>query len=561
MRVIISFCLLITLVAPAPVAAQDRAAGPARVLIIPFDINAQQQFDFLREGTYDMLSTRMAIEGKTVLVDRRELEEQLATGTEQTEQIDEAQALRIASELQATYLLVGSLTLFGDTVSTDARFIDVGKQKSLVVFSQTGSKHGDIIDHLDLFSDRVKQQVFGMQPTTVQRVKPAVKPPDTVAQSPQPQSAPTATKGATAGGIAIIMEEPDRQPVATNRSKRFKERIVGITAADIDGKPGQEIVFVSKNKGSVYQIVGSSFRKIGGFKGKSGQAFIAVDAADINGNGQAEIFVTSLYGMDNNQILRSFVLEWNGSRFDTLVEKSNWYYRVIDQPDRGNILVGQERGRSSIFKAGIFELIWSNGRYTPAQELALPSGMNIFGFAYGDALNDGRKMLLAFNRRNRIQIFDDLGKKVYSGKNPLGGSPAYILHPSSNQSGSNDNTAVRARSRTYLRQRLFVTDLDGDGINEVVTVANEELAGNYLERLKIYNKGRLHFLVWGGAELQSRLKTHEFDGYISDFAIADLDGDGQDEIAFAVVIKTGTTVGTTPKSVIYTLDLNSPQSG
>ena len=71
---------------------------------------------------------------------------------------------------RATYLLYGSLTLFGETVSTDARFVDVTQQKALVVFSQTGSKHGDIIEHIDLFSDQVKQEVFGLQVTTVQRV-------------------------------------------------------------------------------------------------------------------------------------------------------------------------------------------------------------------------------------------------------------------------------------------------------------------------------------------------------------------------------------------------------
>lgn len=553
MRLIISFCLLVTLIAPVPSAAQDRAAEPARVLIIPFDVNAQQKFDFLREGTYDMLSTRMAIEGKTVLVDRMKIEEQLASVSGP---MDEAQALRIAAELQATYLLYGSLTLFGDTVSTDARFIDVGQQKSLVVFSQTGSDHGDIIDHLDLFSDQVKQEVFGLQPTTVQRAKPA--PSATVTVKPAEQGSSSTAKGAASGAVAIVVEEAERPPVATNRSKRFKERIVGVATADIDGKPGQEIVFVSENKGSVYQVVGGAFRRIGDFKGSSGQEFIAVDAADINGNGRAEIFVTALFGMDNNQTLRSFVVEFNGSGFDTLVEKSSWYYRVIDKPDRGKVLVGQERGSKGIFKAGVFELAWSGGTYTPGPQLALPSGMNIFGFAYGDALNDGRKMLVAFNRRNRIQIFDDIGKNVYTGENPYGGSPAYILHPVANQSGS-DSTTTRVGSRTYLQQRLFVTDLDGDGIKEVVTAVNQELAGNYLERLKIYDKGRLAFLVWNGAELQNRLQTHQFDGYISDFAVADLDGDGRDEIAFAVVIKTGTTIGTTAKSVIYTLDLNSPQ--
>jgi len=44
-------------------------------------------------------------------------------------------------------------------------------------------------------------------------------------------------------------------------------------------------------------------------------------------------------------------------------------------------------------------------------------------------------------------------------------------------------------------------------------------------------------------------------GYIRDFAIGDFDNDGEDEIVAAVISKSGSIIGTHPKSSVISYDL------
>ncbi len=525
------------------------ATAPARVVIIPFDINAQEQYSFLKEGIYDMLSTRMAIAGKTILVDRESVE-QAMQNIQQPLNADKA--VLLAEKLQADYVLYGSLTLFGNSISTDARFIDVHQKKPLITFNQTSQKHGDAIEHVDLLTDQIKGEVFGLKTYTVKHAKPTKttadtgKHPDSMMNTPESKSTET--------NVGLVRIQTERPPVTANRSKRFKKRITGLTAGDVDGNGQNEVVFIAKRTAFVYQITEGVFRKIGEIQGEKASEFIGIDAADINENGKAEVFVTSLRG--DGERLNSFVAEWNGGRFERISDDPNWYYRVINMPGRGKVLLGQQRAAGNIFKPGVFEMMWSNGAYEPAQQVALPRRMTVFGFTYGDALNNGRTALVAYNKKDQINISDEFGKEVWSSENVFGGNPAYLKHISRNAE-TNKSGEVRVKSRTYLPLRIHVADVDGNGIYEVITVKNKEAAGRYLERLRIFNKGRIQCLAWDGTGLYTRWKTHRFKGYISDYILADIDGDGLDEIVFSVVLKTGTTIGTTPKSVVYTLDMNS----
>jgi TolB-like protein len=550
LKTTISYALLLAMLAAAAVLPPARAAEPARVLIIPFDINAQPQFGFLREGIYDMLSTRLAIEGKTVLVDRKQVDQRLEAVSGS---MDGERAVRIAEEFQADYVLFGSLTLFGETVSTDARFVDVGKGKTVVVFSRTGERHGDVIAHVDQLSAEIKEQAFGLKSPTA--AAPPSAPAAPVAPAP-PKAAPAPPPTAGTGPITL---ETERPPIPSSRSRRYNERIDGIAAGDIDGDGRSDIVFVSRQATFAYRIVEGSYRKIGEFDAPSGSDIIGVDAADINQNGRAEIFVTAL--RREAQRLDSFVVEWNGSEFAKISEDPNWYYRIIEMPDRGPVLLGQQRGTTRLFAPGVNELTWADGSYRPALPLALPNKVNIYGFTYGDVLNDGRRLLAAYDDRNHIRIFDEAGHLLWTSADPYGGSPLYLEHISGPNPGGNPNLNPGVKNRTYLPQRLFIADLNGDGRNEVITAVNKALAGGALQRLKTYSEGRIQVLASQGEGLYPQLKTAQLEGYVSDVALADSDGDGRPEIFFSVVIKTGSMIGTTPKSVIYLLDLNALQGG
>lgn len=176
------------------------------------------------------------------------------------------------------------------------------------------------------------------------------------------------------------------------KSRKFKTQIRGIAVGDVDGEGRNEIVFISGKRVFIYRYSGGSFEKVTEIKGKSFYNFTSVDIADIDRNGNSEIFVTNL--PRNSNRLSSFVLEWNGTKFEKIADKANWYYRVLNVQKKGKILLGQKQGVEDIFRTGIYELKWSNGRYEPAERQILPKHMNVYGFAYGNVLNNEQQMIV-----------------------------------------------------------------------------------------------------------------------------------------------------------------------
>ena len=95
------------------------AADVKRVALLPFKINAEKDLSFLRDGIFDMLSTRLAKEGRVEVIGRAQVDAAMqsaaASGT-----VNEAAARTIGSRLNADFVLFGSLTVLGENVSIDA---------------------------------------------------------------------------------------------------------------------------------------------------------------------------------------------------------------------------------------------------------------------------------------------------------------------------------------------------------------------------------------------------------------------------------------------------------
>ncbi|MBW2100789.1 MAG: hypothetical protein JRG68_08580, partial [Deltaproteobacteria bacterium] len=245
--------------------------------------------------------------------------------------------------------------------------------------------------------------------------------------------------------------------------------------------------------------------------------------------------------------LKSFVLEWDGSGFTKISKDLNWFFRVLNTPDRGDILLGQKGGRDrNLFFGNVFEMKWESGIYAPAERQILPKGINIYGFAYGDVLNNGREMIVAFTKKDRIRILARNGEEEWTGTDPYGGSSTYLEYPS--------ETDKKKMEHYYLKQRLYVTDLDKDGKNDVIAVKNEEIAGRLFQRFRRYKSGHIELLTWDNIGLQTKWKTSKISGYISDYTIGDHDNDGQDELVFSVVAK-GAGITGKGKSFIVSQEL------
>ena len=512
------------------------AADPVQVLILPFTINSDKDLSFLRKGIADMLSSRLALKDQIVVIDQTDP----TLGQEQIpEEINADTALPLGERTRSNYVLFGSLTVFGNTISTDARFFDVRQKQPVLTFSELGNTQGEVISHINLLAGRIKEEVFGQKTIESQpapRQNTAKKESEDYSRK-HPEK--MLQKGV--GEATIISEdvsEADESAAVLWKTQKFKVEIKGMALGDVDGDTNNEIVFISKNIIFIYRHIDGRFGKIAEIQGKTVNSYIGIDVADINDNGTSEIFVTNL--SDDNRI-RSFVLEWNGTEFETVVERENWHYRVINVSNRGGqILLGQKGGLEEIFLGGIHELIWDNGRYVSADKERLPRRMNVYGFTYGDVLGQGQESVIALSRNGTLRILDGSGKEEWTSSDTYGGSNISLLSPADKKIATRPGyrTDPTSGKGIYLQQRIFVADLDNDTKNEVILVKNHDATRGLMERYRSYNGGHFEALVYDNVGLRKKWKTRKFSGYISDFDVGNFDNNGADELVFALVVKT-----------------------
>jgi hypothetical protein len=271
---------------------------------------------------------------------------------------------------------------------------------------------------------------------------------------------------------------------------------------------------------------------------------IAVDVADINGNGTPEIFVTTLG--QTRRTLESFVLEYDGKSFKRIVEGASWYFRVCATPDRGKVLLGQEHRSGSPFSGRISEMTWRNGQYEPDVDvLANNRDVNVLGLAIGDIVPGQKETVVAFDSRDHIRVFDGAGKVLYKTSDIFGGSTLYY---------EGDRTDIGETARpVYLTMRLLSLQ-DKDGKTKIMVVKNHDVAGLKLEKFRDFNESQVMAFYWDGVGLAQDWRTRKLTGAIRDFAIGDFNNDGKTELVAAVVIDEARVMGSTPKCILIALE-------
>jgi len=538
---------------------------PTRVAIIPFKMNAERDLSFLREGIVDMLTTRLSWENKVVVIPKEATERVLSnrSGT-----VNEEAAREIGTALSADYVLFGSLTIFGESVSIDAKMIDVaGSKPPVTVFTQ-GDSMDSVIPKVDAFAQDINEKVFGRA-----RVVEAPAPRQATAQAPSPdiyahpeklmaqggreESVATETEASNVNPNFIV---PEGRPGGESfwKSQNFAEDIRGISIGDIDGDGNQETVFISTNTVFVYRNAGGRFLKVTEVAGSGSDNFLGVDVADVNRNGKTEIFITNLNVTQNT--LASFVLEWEGDALVRLAENENWYYRVTELPSQGYVLLGQRRGAVDPFQGDIYELGWTEGRYEPVSTLDVPRNFNVLSFAMGDVLNNGTVMVVAFRDDDRLEILTKAGSREWKSGDRYGGSENYLnLEPTREATDEGTEEDI-GKKRLYLPQRIFIKDLDGNGKHEVLVVNNQAPVARLFSRFRHFASSEIDALSWDGLALSVSWQTKKIGGYVSDFAIGDFDNDNQDELVAVVVTARGTSVFSKAKSAIISYDLNVPEA-
>ena len=537
-------------------------AEPDTVAIVPFKMNAEKDLTFLEDGIFDMLSFHLSKEGKVRVIDR---DATLKAAEAVKGSLNEARAIKIGKKLKADYVIFGSITVFGNSVSLHAKMTDVMAGKSVLSFFEQSQGMDGVIPKINLFATDLNKKVFDGAKTVPPADAKAESALATSAQAksvqPAPQPAPEKVvpvkpvqpAAETQAGTPEERSVPNPSFITTRhqkaseefwKSRNFDYFINGMATGDVDNDGKIETLMIASHEIYIYRYERDRFYKVKQIKESRYKNLIGIDVADINGNGVPEIFVTSLNAQRNG--VESFVLEWNGQAYAKIVEDASWFYRVVGIPEQGNVLLGQKHRATAPFSGNIYEMKWENSSYV-SDKVVLPSGHNnVLGLTLGDVTNKGQNVAAVYDNVDHIRLKDTSGSEIWKGDEKYGGTMMYYLLPKTERGTDNPQ---------YLPMRLLIRDLDADGENEVIAVRNHEIAMKLLKIFRKFTKTHIESLSWDGIGLTTNWKTQEVSGHISDFAIGDFDNDGEDELVASIVMKDGLIIGTSAQSAIIAYDL------
>jgi hypothetical protein len=200
-----------------------------------------------------------------------------------------------------------------------------------------------------------------------------------------------------------------------------------ISMGDVDNDGAKEIVVSDGNDIRIYTVK-DELQEVWMIKGKAWEQHLSIDIIDLNKNGMAEIFVTTLVNGDTfsaeindseqrhdkkRSKMQSYIIEYGPSDgYKKTSVSMPYFFRVI-----GNTLLMQKFMSGRIFSGEVHEGEWEDGRYRPAKPVKLPAGANIYGFSFVDWRNNGETGLITFDDNGYLTLYDHKGHSVWkSGK-------------------------------------------------------------------------------------------------------------------------------------------------
>ncbi len=467
------------------------------ILVAPFQINSAEPLNFLKQGINRMIDTRLTEKGRSRVVFVPE-------------------AVDISGR-DADYIIEGTILIFGDQVNTDARLIAAGSNAVEYRFSQTGSQKGDVIKHIDTFTENVRHRVLDESPVIATIPPPGVAEKDVAPIEAKPTPLiPTP---------APVTEEIWRGP-------SMNKIVSSLQVVDIDNDGLTEMLILADNEIEIYRrrenrLVPVSETKIDEINIQC----LFVDTIDLDRDGRPEVCVSAVN--DEHTRATSLVYRVAEMQLIKLLGPVNYLFRVVDTAD-GPILLGQAtRGDDSrILRSPVVKLgLAPGGQDLLVEDKIFPFADSVFGIAVGDFMHDGKQTIAVLDLNGHISLYSSMGKALYAGSDEYGGSTAYVGYKGMRYT-RDDGYQL---NRLFLQQRIFAADVGGDGKTGLIVVKNTDSTKKLLSNTRVYRKGQIDRLMWNELGFVVQEAGQSLPGYISDYCLGDTDSDGNREVVFCVV--------------------------
>ncbi len=363
--------------------------------------------------------------------------------------------------------------------------------------------------------------------------------------------APKFASGFGRAGASFLGREAPRIDQIALRSQEVPFKAQAMAVGDLTGDGTMKLAISDGQGVYVYSLDKTGIKQVWSFAGATTDNVIALDAADINKNGAAEIFVTN-YTVHG---LRSYVLEYRNAKFEKIWDEVPLHFRVLEGPDGSPQLYAQAAGQDKPFDGPVRQYTWQANRYVPGAVIPLPKQFNtVYGFALADVDGDGAPEVLVLDHLDYLRVYDRSGMEIYRSSDRYGGSEM-VLEYDPSRAGENPRSGIEP-TRFILQSRMYFQDILGDGKRQLIVPRNTPSTG-YVFRTRLYDKGKIFGLNWDGVGMQAVWETRELPGYIADFSLVDPEGTGNRKLVL-LVVQTNLLGMARGRTSVVLLDLRPP---
>lgn len=534
-------------------AAAAAEAKEITLALFPFDANASGELSEIQAGIKAMLPGRLSMPGQIVVVE--------AGAGAKAGGLTAADRLSLAKKAEAGYLLSGTITKIGATISIDARLVDAGGDEPPVPISVQSTGLDGIIPQLNVLAQKARSIL-------IEKIEPGTG----LAQAPGAAAAGWSGGSAAAGGQTqdYTPQHPRRPRSAPTRFTsdmprrdygagpgplfeaapaftvtRKNKPLTCLCAGDINGDGKTELIAAGPDIIIVYSLTGATLSRTAEIPVGISEHVVHIDAGDFNGNGVDELYVSSYEAQRAN----SFVIEFQKDRFERILEKQRWFYRAYRLSDKSVKLIGQKAGTASPYSGDILNLQWKEGKLISREQFILPGSRDLYGFGEGDIDADGVTDFLVFDRgifnaQPELTMVTTTSRTVWRDTGRLGGTQNFFLV----YAATSD-----IEQKEYVPLRIICEDLSPDGRWAAIVGRNYNTSDGLLGKLTDFNQGQVQCLLWDGADLAANWTSAPADGTVRDYILTDLDRDGTRELIILATRPAGLLSASTNVITAYRL--------
>ena len=469
-------------------------SSPKTLVLFPLAIYADQSKAYLGQGIKRMLISRIEGAGIETVPDEKYIP--LLDEKETKGKVGKKRAEKLARDVDADFALIGSITSIGGGYSLDLALLEVAKDGSTLTRISKAVDEDQLIPQMSDIAYQLRALIQGKEmPSRKMADETSKQTADKTAGEAEEKIA-ILPKTLTKKGIFSQIESDEQEPRAIDKGLLFKPAreyqgfkptgkisvgmsVMAFDMGDLDGKAGIELLVLGKRQLRLYVRQGASFVLKDTLRASFGEDYLKVSTGDTDNDGVAEIYLVSDYGMR----AKSTVLQWDGT-FIRLDRRAGHMQAIKDPISNKSLLLFQESKIGKFFSGGIYLTNYENkGQLKRGEQLPSLKGAQFYTLTLIDIDSDGTPEWAGLGDESRLYVWDKQGATIWRGNKHLGGTNNAIR--SGEPTGRGDPPP-----RIPLNSRLLITDIDGDGKQEILAIKNIPLVEHVLN-FKVYTKSQL----------------------------------------------------------------------